>query len=357
MPQRHWCLAGVLIALFGLTANPAAQVPAAAPLTGWFVADASNNGIVVLLSQGGELYVPIREFDLAREHLTTRPGGLAPTIDMRPSLIPRLVGDRVHVGDPWTVDGSASGRLHAVVDHFVLGYKNCGEAWGVFLRLLPFETGRPPSVSTGGFVAHPGANFGLTGRRVGPLQRGLSEPERGELAMLVEQARRQTIGAVRHQWARDEPARLANPALRDWDARWTELDKSLDRQDARLWFEEKLYQLTPDGDPRVFVRARWTVHGFVAYSLTMWARLSGAHLTIESIDTAPALLVRSPAMEAVTIDRTTSEVLAVFDVNNDGRAEILLLRPGADSTDRDLVEYPAAAGAQPRVIAHYSDGC
>src|SRR5262249_46280458 len=159
-------------------------------------------------------------------------------------LTSRLVGTAAHIGDPWTIDSSTSGRFHAVVDHFVLGNRNCGEAWGVALRVIPPEVPRFFSAGTGEYIAHPGAILTPSFPSVGELVRSLSEAQRGELAMLLDQARRQTIGDVRHQWAADEPRRLADPAMRDWDAKWTDLDKALDRQDARLWFDAKFYRLT-----------------------------------------------------------------------------------------------------------------
>jgi hypothetical protein len=357
MPKRPWRAVAASAGLCLLVAaGPRAQPAPPAPLAGWFIADASAGGVVVLLGDGGDLYVPIADFNRTQSG-TDRPGHPAAIIDMPPALTSRVVGTRVHIGDPWTIDSTDAGRFQATVDHFVLGYKNCGEAWGIFLRVIAPQPDRLVSISGGAFIAHAGAIVAPGSRTVGEIDRQLSEPERGEMVMLLEQARRQTIGGVRHQWAQEDALRTANPALRDWNDRWTELDKSLDRQDARLTFDQRLYRVTSDADPRVFVQARWTVHGFVAYALTMWARLSGSHLTIESVDAAPATLIRTPEMQSVTIDRTTSHVLGVFDVNGDGRAEVLMLRPGYESIDRDLIEYPATAGQPPRVLSHYGDGC
>jgi hypothetical protein len=352
-PQLVVAMSALVLA----TALPRAQAPQAAPLGGWSVAFPAVDGtVVVLIDEGGELYVPQREFDAMPALTTTaatRPGRL---VELPASLIPQLVGDKAHVGDPWTIDLPQSGRIHATVERFVLGYRNCGEAWGVALRPVSADRNRLRSTGVERALARPGVVDALPDSTVGPLTRALTPGERMQVTRLLEQARLDTIADVRRQWKESEPRVQRTREGRAWLAKWTALDAALDSHEGRVSFDATLYDLTPDAEPRAFVRAHWTAKGSVAYAMTMWVRVS-SHVTVESVDAHPAWALRDAETGIFDWSRVMPEVLAVFDVNGDGRAEVLMKFTGYENIDQVLIEYPASPAEKPRDLVRYGDGC
>jgi hypothetical protein len=56
-------------------------------------------------------------------------------------------------------------------------------------------------------------------------------------------------------------------------------------------------------------------------------------------------------------DRAIPKVLGVFDLNADGRAEVLIRREGYENTDHVVIEYPLFPAEKPRVLIDYGNGC
>ena len=357
MPQRSWrAVAGSAALSLSFVALPRAQAPPAAPLDGWSVGFRTADGaVVVLIDEGGELYLPQRDFDkipTSAQAVASSPSHL---IDLPDSMTAKLVGEKAHVGDAWTIDVPQAGRFHATVQRFVLGYRNCGEAWGVLLRAVPAERDVFQTTISAQVLARPGTIEVPSGRIPGPVARTLTAAERAKIAPLLEAARVRTEADVRRQSSTVNLHRPATAAERAWMTKWTALDRTLDHRQGKLAFDATLYRLTPDGDPRVFVRAHWLANGEVAYALAAWVRLA-PQPSIDQVDATPARALRFMD-EGVDWDRAVPRVLAVFDVDADGRAEVLMTRQGYESSDHVLIEYPASPTEKPRELAHYGDGC
>jgi hypothetical protein len=112
----------------------------------------------------------------------------------------------------------------------------------------------------------------------------------------------------------------ARPQVKEW----IYADQALFRGEGHLDYDVHAYRITPDGQPRLFVRARWTLANANAFLMTAWLRA----------DTSPALLSAdshwSTALRdgIATYSRNTDldfqSVLNEFDADHDGWAELLM---------------------------------
>lgn len=126
---------------------------------------------------------------------------------------------------------------------------------------------------------------------------------------------------------------------------WLHRDKRLAAGEGQLDYDVRAFRLTPDGGPRLFVRARWNLDGAAAFLMTAWFRedVPGAvaarnaqkaseprsekpdRIEMLSADTSWSSALREGRPGASlgdTLDFQT--VLNEFDDDHDGWAELLV---------------------------------
>jgi len=129
---------------------------------------------------------------------------------------------------------------------------------------------------------------------------------------------------------------------------WLHRDKRLAAGEGQLDYDQRAFRLTPDGAPRLFVRARWKLDGAAAFLMTAWFRAeTGAaqpratqedaqkgseprsddrgRLEMLSADTSWSSAMREGRPGASlgdTLDFQT--ILNAFDDDHDGWAELLV---------------------------------
>jgi len=303
------------------------------------------------------MYVPQRELEASAPIFRTKtltPGRL---FDLPATRVQEIVGDAAHVGDHWLLDAGRSGSFHFTVERFVLGYKDCGEAWGVVGTVASAEGRRFAAVRDKYYAARldltPAAARPAT--TLGPVQYVLDEHHRSELIALLEGERQRTWPAVRDE-AQIDRARAEARGLRE-PLRWKALDERFDRGEGQLRFDYQTFRLTPDGDPRLFVRAWWRIDRNQVYAVVAWIRVSRT-LTIDYTDASASRWMRFGEFRSQRLDNSNlGLVLSVFDLDGDGQAEILMSVTGYESRNLDLFVYPRSPESSPVKITTYSDGC
>jgi hypothetical protein len=353
-------LASVLVVVLlqtpaaGVGRSGAAQVK---PGQDWHVAQRVDARRIVVLFGGGQLWIPQRALEampVVAQTRTRTPGRLWA---LPPDRVKEIAGDAARPGDRWIVDAGRRGRFHVTVDQLVIGYKDCGEAWGVLATVAPDEAARFETVTEKYYVARLEREEEPAAVRtsLGPIAFQLDDARRTELAALLEQERVRTWADVKPD-AEDSYSRAEKRGLK-WPARWRSLDARLARGEGALTFDVQAFRLTPDGDPRLFVRARWSAAGYVAYALSAWVRMSN---TLVAEDTNPwfsrAMRMGEFQQWPVT-DRSLGLVLNVHDLDGDGRAEILFTTEGYENLSVDLLGYPQMTGPRKVTLVNYSDGC
>ena len=143
---------------------------------------------------------------------------------------------------------------------------------------------------------------------------------------------------------RDEAAqwygRADDAPRQQWSAQWKRLDAGVDRGEGRLTFDVQAFRLTPDGDPRLFVRARWAIGSDVVYAMSVWVR-DGSTFSIDQSDVLAARRMRMSEFHGDPFDNhRIGLVLNVFDLDGDGRGEVLMLVTGYESQNLELFVYP-----------------
>jgi hypothetical protein len=361
-----WASSIASICLCGFGASPSGTAPKQPPRAqdqvqpaeqagaSWTIVQRIDRRHIVALFGGGELYLPQAAFEAGA--VGTPEARFGRVIDVPDSLLEKVIGNRAHITDTWIVDAGRRGRFHFRVERLVLGHKDCGEGWGVVAGVAADEAAV--------FDAVPEQYF--AGRRerlaappkpitkVGAISLTLSDVDRAALTTLVETERQRAWPAL-HRQAEDIYARMRDGAEAQT---WRALDARFDRGEAVLDYNFQAFRMTPDGDPRLFVRATWRIAGTVVYAMSAWVHLSGG-FSIDDVDASVTLHLRygSEGVGNPWRDEFLGVVLNVLDTDGDGRGEVLLTVAGYESQGMELFVYPIAPGRPHVTIATYSDGC
>jgi hypothetical protein len=260
-----------------------------------------------------------------------------------------VVNAAAAIGDVWLIDGAAQGWFHARVDRFVMGDVECAEGWGVMVTVQQEEAGA--------FAIRHESHFSVRLDRGAPpelrttaVQRvplTLSSSQQTELLGLLERARLDT---------RPEVLKFVSTFDADQRERWRALDQAIGRGESVLDFDFEAFRLLPDGDPRAFVRAEWTVGGQPAYVVGAWVRV-GSALTAEHVDAARSrIFAYLLLVDRLKIGREAAgKVLNISDVDRDGRGEALMLDWGGDGNSANLYRY--APSGPLTILSSLGGGC
>ena len=136
---------------------------------------------------------------------------------------------------------------------------------------------------------------------------------------------------------------------------WRAYDERLAKGKARLSYDRKTFRISPDGVPRLYVRAKWTLDEKAVFLLGVWFR-SGDELTVEATDVSGSHTLRTPEFQHMDLDLDwLDDIFNVFDHDNDGWGELLKDRRGYESYGFELFEYSEDGLSGP--LASYSYGC
>ena len=140
---------------------------------------------------------------------------------------------------------------------------------------------------------------------------------------------------------------------------WRTYDERLANGEATLAYDRKTFRISPDGVPRLYVRAKWTLDPKTVFLLGAWFRSGhdpAVELTLESLDVGAAHTLRTPEFQRMDFDLdSVDDVFNIFDHDNDGWGELLKERRGYESYGFDLFEYSEdGLGSS---LASYSYGC
>ena len=130
-----------------------------------------------------------------------------------------------------------------------------------------------------------------------------------------------------------EPAWPANHVRRPSLKEWVQRDARLLHDEGRLDFDVRAFRLSPDAEPRLFVRARWKLDDAPVFLMTAWFKelleaessRTAARAVLLFVDSSWSTKLRegeAPDDLGSTLDFQT--VLSEFDADHDGWAELLL---------------------------------
>jgi hypothetical protein len=173
-----------------------------------------------------------------------------------------------------------------------------------------------------------------------------TDEERTEIEHLLNARMKTELAGLHHYTYMDEDATGKYPEFKERFEMWRRFDRGLVTDKAKLDYDIQAFQLTPDGAPRLFIRARWLIDEKPAFLMSAWVRIQPNPI-IEAANSGSSDVVRIIDDYEPGLD-TLGVVLNVFDPNGDGHGELLILSTGYEGFAIQLLRYtdtgPVATG-------------
>jgi hypothetical protein len=181
----------------------------------------------------------------------------------------------------------------------------------------------------------------------------LTGPQRRALTEVLERERVRTWPAVRQSIE----AMLSHGTGTGPPPRWRALDDRFSVGEGALDYDVQAFRVTPDGDPRLFVRAEWRIGSQIVFLMSAWVRV-GATLTVDSSDAQASRYLRFREFADFHVGREyLGGILNIVDANRDGWGEVVRLQRGYEALVIDAMEYPRSPDGPPTVIARWDNSC
>jgi hypothetical protein len=261
-------------------------------------------------------------------------------------------------GEQWTLSLSPDSSIPVVIERVVIVPSGCSLGMG-FLAAVPPDQQAAYAAS--------GREYFLVRRTAvesadPPLAAHIAALPRWKTPPALAQQIEQQLGERMKQEVANIDARLlananspgeaaaefpvgnARPRLKEW----IHADQGLARGEGTLDYDIHAYRLTPDGVPRLLVRARWKLADSPVFLMTAWFKADWPKTELHkvpsrSVDASPVLLWsdaswslamrqgEAPAALGESLDFQT--ILNEFDADHDGWAELLIHSYEAQSYD------------------------
>jgi len=242
-------------------------------------------------------------------------------------------------GDEWTLSLNSGLTIPITIDHPIIAPTGCSLALG-FLASIPPE--QPANLSREYFVVRHTAvesadpptatqvaevpNWKPTPSAARQIEQQLNARMRAELARIDDRLRSNanSPGAS----ANEMPVANPYPRLKEW----LRADRALTRGEGTLDYDIRAFRITPDANPRLFVRARWKLAGSPVFLMAAWFKdASAANVkpdaqpTLLSADSNWSLAMREgQTATGLGDDLNFQTILNQFDADHDGWAELLI---------------------------------
>jgi len=278
-------------------------------------------------------------------------------------FFPQIV-QKTQPGEQWSLNVSPDSTIPVVIDRTVIAPTGCSLALG-------FLASVPPDQQTA-FAASPQEYFAVRHNAV----ESVATPVQAHIGELLDwkptpamktQIEQQLNERMKQEVAKIDARLLANAASPGATAgesmvgharprlkEWIHADQGLIRGEGSLDYDIRAFNLTPDGVPRLFVRARWKLANAPVFLMSSWFRAESPQPTPPKAPSQPAesqtVLLSSDSSWSAALregDATGAlgdsldfqTILNEFDADHDGWAELLIHSDEGPSTTISLYLY------------------
>jgi hypothetical protein len=265
-------------------------------------------------------------------------------------FFPEIV-QKTRPGEPWVLGLSPDSTIPVVVERTVIAPIGCSLALG-FLASVPPD-------QQAAFAASPQEYFAVRRYQVESVE----TPVAAHIAELPDwkpsPAARKQIEQQLNQRMRQELAKIdarlvanaASPGARAVDSpagyvprvrEWLHADHGLNRGEGVLDYDIRVFRLTPDGAPRLFVRARWKLADAPVFLMTAWFEEKSAKEEAPKEEPAKAEALKAQSIEAST---KISALKTASFLPGSSQAEMQPVLLSADSSWSTTLREGEATGA------------
>ena len=219
-------------------------------------------------------------------------------------FFPEIV-QKTQPGEQWSLDVSPDSTIPVAIDRAVVAPTGCSLAMG-FLATVPSEQQAAFGASAQDYFAvrrravesndSPVASHiaELASWKPSPtaakqIEQKLAERMKQEVAKI--DARLIANAGSPGSMAGETPVARAQPRLKEW----IHVDRGLMRGEGTLDYDLRAFRLTPDGAPRLFVRARWKLANAPVFLMTAWFKADLVKADLVKADSIKAETVRANA--------------------------------------------------------------
>lgn len=279
-------------------------------------------------------------------------------------FFPKIV-QQTPPGEQWTLSVSPTTTIPVAIERPVIAPTGCSLGIG-FLASIPLASQPAFAASTSDYfvvrrAAVTSADPAVAAKITELAHERLAPALAQQLATQLNERMKQEVSKIDTRLlanaaspgeaAGELPLGTARPRLNEWIL----VDKGLARGEGQLDYDFRAFLLTPDGMPRLFVRARWKLAGSAVFLMSAWFRAdakadaakasssapaSDTKLTLLSADSNWSATMRNGEAASTLGDTLAFQtILNEFDADHDGWAELLVHSSDGDATTIGLYLY------------------
>ncbi len=213
-----------------------------------------------------------------------------------PDSLQTRVPSSIRIGERWSIHTAAGQVFEAIVERFVLGEAQCSKMLAAVMKVDDAQASAFAKVRSKYYVVDRLSAAGaIEPSPLGELPATAVTPEirraiEATLATLLTQEL-PMVRAEANTWlARISESEAADD--RSWARRLVRSHEALAEGSATVTYDAQPYRLTPDGAPRIFVRAIWRVGEQQAFAAAAWIRADTGEVVWKNLRPASWITMR-----------------------------------------------------------------